>query len=270
MFETTLDVRPPNTYGFDASAQFVPHMLSTFLEPVAGTGVDGSTIYSYDDVAAGYLNRPEPAWPRYPCVATGWDNTPRRPIGDATILRDRTPEGYAGWLREATMRQARAAGRDGIVFVNAWNEWAEGAHLEPDDFWGRAYLEATRGVVRELFGAHVIPEPDPGLEQALTSADPTPTEELYHELYRQFVDLQRSRSGLLSYSDRRLRELRAHYESLLAQSRRETLEVADLNQELVEHVAFQARLLQDIGVDEAPPPPAWLLAELGRAPQPRD
>jgi hypothetical protein len=34
-----------------------------------------------------------------------------------------------------------------ILFVNAWNEWAEGNHLEPDHHWGRGYLEATRRMV---------------------------------------------------------------------------------------------------------------------------
>ena len=256
MFETSTDTRPPSAFGFDASAEFVPHLLSTFLDPLAGSGGDGSTEYDYDAVASGYLNRPTVAWPRYPCVATGWDNTPRRPGGDATILRDRTPERYGSWLREATMRQARSAGRDGIVFVNAWNEWAEGAHLEPDDFSGRAYLETTRDVLCELFGTDVIPSPGPERAPLL----PTTAEDLYHDLYRQFVALQRSRSGLLSYSDRRLSRLRAHYETLLAQSRRETLEVADLNQELAEQVALQARLLEDLGVHDAPAP-GWLAGD---------
>jgi hypothetical protein len=56
---------------------------------------------------------------------------------------------YEKWLR-TLVRDTVAAfqGDERLVFVNAWNEWAEGNHLEPDDFWGRAYLEATLRATR--------------------------------------------------------------------------------------------------------------------------
>jgi hypothetical protein len=247
MFETNEDVSPPSRFGFDASAEFVPHLLSTLVDPLpVRVGQQSAVLYDYDDVATGYLNRPTVPWQRYPCVATGWDNAPRRQDGAATVLHNGTPEGYARWLREAVARQAECSGRDGIVFVNAWNEWGEGAHLEPDAYWGRAYLEATREVVRELFGAAAagvpIPEPEP--------LAPRSAEDLYRDLYEQFVALQRSRSGILSYTDRRLRELRNHYEALLAGSRQETRELADFNHDLAERLSFQAGRLRELGAPD--------------------
>ena len=138
MFETGEESDDPARLGFDASAEFVPHHLPNLIgtKPFRFGPEHSHRMYEYDEVASAYLERPPVDWQRYPCVATAWDNSPRRQTGEALILHGSTPEGYGRWLEEAAIRQSRTAGRDGIVFVNAWNEWAEGAHLEPDAFWG--------------------------------------------------------------------------------------------------------------------------------------
>jgi hypothetical protein len=60
----------------------------------------------------------------------------------ALIYHGSTPELYEQWLATVWRRASRVR-EEGLVFVNAWNEWAEGCHLEPDERYGRAYLEAT-------------------------------------------------------------------------------------------------------------------------------
>ncbi len=250
MFETGDELDDPATLGFDASAEFVPHHLPQLIgkEPHR-FGLDKShRIYEYEQVASAYLDRPAVGWQRYPCVPTAWDNAPRRQNGEALILHDSTPERYARWLDEALARQSRAAGRDGIVFINAWNEWAEGAHLEPDNFWGRAYLEATREVLRDRFGvgADISELPEPVHPQ------PVASEDLYHALYEQFVVLQRGASSILSFADRRVREQREHYESKLGWARYEADQIVEMNEWLVDQLELQSDRLRDLAVPDVP------------------
>ncbi|MDA8149177.1 MAG: glycoside hydrolase family 99-like domain-containing protein [Actinomycetota bacterium] len=80
-------------------------------------------------------------------VCPGWDNSPRRGRG-AVVITGSSPEAYGAWLEEAMETTTRP-----IVFVNAWNEWAEGAHLEPDCIDGTAYLDAHRAAVDRARGA---------------------------------------------------------------------------------------------------------------------
>jgi hypothetical protein len=86
----------------------------------------------------------------FPAVCPGWDNEARRP-GRGTTLFGSTPQKYGLWLDNACRKALQASDPDErIVFVNAWNEWAEGAHLEPDRHYGYAYLRETARVVARL------------------------------------------------------------------------------------------------------------------------
>jgi lipopolysaccharide biosynthesis protein len=79
---------------------------------------------------------------RFPCVSPGWDNTARR--REPVILQNDDPVVYERWLRFTAERARSRDPEERIVFINAWNEWAEGCHLEPDLRSGRQFLEATR------------------------------------------------------------------------------------------------------------------------------
>lgn len=143
--ETKPGIRPA-PFGFDAVCEFPPVGSNTLaaakLAPPAG--LDPSfrgRIMSYPRMVDRFMRRPDPGFIRYRGVAPGWDNTARR-SNSSTIYMDSSPEGYRRWLQFARASEAR---RDhGMVFVNAWNEWAEGSYLEPDETHGMDYLRATR------------------------------------------------------------------------------------------------------------------------------
>lgn len=165
------DCGDPGDIGFDCALEFQPRwsLLSNRIYRrkwwrrkrlgLAEHGLLDNCVYEYDDLVRSSLTKSLPAYPRIPGVCPGWDNSPRREHG-ATIFINSTPEKYEFWLREVVRRaKARATPAencgvtpDSLVFLNAWNEWAEGNHLEPCQKWGRQYLEATQRALRTPVG----------------------------------------------------------------------------------------------------------------------
>ncbi|MCD6017978.1 MAG: glycosyl hydrolase [Bacteroidetes bacterium] len=89
------------------------------------------------------LERKEPDYKLFPGVSPMWDNTARRK-SDAIIFTDSAPEVYEKWLSGKIEKFKPYSKDENFVFINAWNEWAEGNHLEPCQKWGRKFLEATK------------------------------------------------------------------------------------------------------------------------------
>ncbi len=145
----------PRIWGFDAAVEFAPdwRLLGERLRRYGLTGLsrlrprlDGDCnhlIHSYEQLMQNMLSKPDPDYVRFPCVTPMWDNASRRKSG-ATILDGSTPELYEEWLTTVVQKVRNTPAMPQICFINAWNEWAEGNHLEPCQRWGRAYLDATR------------------------------------------------------------------------------------------------------------------------------
>jgi lipopolysaccharide biosynthesis protein len=146
----------PTLAGFDAAVEFQPDWtrLGWPLERgrkwnltrrlhLTEPAYAHHTIYEYATMVENMLAKPTPTYRRFPCVNPSWDNTARRQT-NATILRNATPEIYEYWLETVIQRSLTHSSHEAIVFINAWNEWAEGNHLEPCQEWGYAYLEATQ------------------------------------------------------------------------------------------------------------------------------
>jgi hypothetical protein len=81
-----------------------------------------------------------------PCVLPGWDNTPRSGVR-GVVFEGTTPDLFAAYLQKAVDRVGNRPPEQKIIFLKAWNEWAEGNYVEPDALSGHAYLDAIRSVM---------------------------------------------------------------------------------------------------------------------------
>lgn len=136
----------PHAIGFDAAIEFPPN-LATPADLGANQRLLNpdyrGQVLDWRQLAREYLARPQPDYLLYPGVNCGWDNEPRRPGAGRTYLHA-SPRGYRDWLRRTVFERLKGrAPAQRLVFINAWNEWAEGAVLEPDARLGHAWLQAT-------------------------------------------------------------------------------------------------------------------------------
>jgi lipopolysaccharide biosynthesis protein len=142
----TFGLADPRPLGFDAAVEFPPHGDALASELVTVDTPDPrfrGQVFDFRATAQRQLALPPRPFRVYRTAMPGWDNTARL-AERATIYHDASPEAYEEWLR-TLVAEARLTDPDHrLVFVNAWNEWAEGAHLEPDQRFGTGYLEATR------------------------------------------------------------------------------------------------------------------------------
>jgi len=138
----------PADYGFDAAIEFPPNNSSPpdLTQRVVPTTENyAGKVYDWTVLVERCNHYVDPGYKLFRSVCPGWDNTARRKAGGTTFVGN-TPALYQQWLENAVADTVRRFQEpdERIVFVNAWNEWAEGAHLEPDKRTGYAYLEATR------------------------------------------------------------------------------------------------------------------------------
>jgi len=140
----------PRAMGFDAAVEFPPHGVraqTVTAEIERLNPAYQGEVWDYISAAQNAIARPLPDYPLFRGVMTGWDNTPRLP-NNAQVFVNSHPDNYRRWLATIVDEtRKRKSPDEQFVFVNAWNEWAEGCHLEPDQMYGRGYLEATRAAL---------------------------------------------------------------------------------------------------------------------------
>lgn len=145
------------TLGFDGTVNFQPQLgvlpdfadegfrLSKFWRNIRRGIVNGQLRALDYTESRRVMRRHQYDYPSYPCVFVGWDNTPRR--GKHAIILVSTPETFEDALNETLSSVVNKPYADRLIFINAWNEWAEGNHLEPDQKHGLRFLEAVRRTI---------------------------------------------------------------------------------------------------------------------------
>ncbi|OBU42448.1 glycoside hydrolase family 99-like domain-containing protein [Photobacterium damselae] len=142
----------PKEFGFDAAVEFPPHKfigsenIYTNHLNIVNPEFKGGLV-DYKKVLSQSIKRLKPEYKWYRGIIPSWDNTARRQ-DTGHILVGSSPESYKFWLKYLNDYTLNDINNDeNFLFINAWNEWAEGAHLEPDLKYGLSYLEATLDVV---------------------------------------------------------------------------------------------------------------------------
>ena len=146
------NVGDPNDYGFDAAVEFPPHgwLVNDNLPDRPKTILNEEFcgyIFDYGKSIDFALRKPIPSFNWHRCVFPSWDNTARRQ-NTSHIFADSDVFKFEHWMFEI-LRQTCLTSKpqNRLVFVNAWNEWGEGAHLEPDEQVGFGYLQALNSAL---------------------------------------------------------------------------------------------------------------------------
>lgn len=148
----SFDIRDPRPYGFDAAIEFPPFSIPPVYVNHSSLRITNPNfrgrIQDYRLTAFLKMLEPAPDYMRFRTVMPSWDNTARRQ-DNSLIFINSTPAVYKKWLQAAIQyTQTHLPADRQYVFINAWNEWGEGAYLEPDEKYGLDYLQATKEALK--------------------------------------------------------------------------------------------------------------------------
>lgn len=140
----------PHEWGADALVEFPPHGFTQLMENYRPEGYLNpyfkGKIFDVSTFVKGrrYLKKHNSEI-FFRSALTSWDNTARKALSGGMIFEGFKPETFKQWLEDiiAESKEIHSEAED-IVFVNSWNEWAEGSHLEPDMKYGYAYLQMVK------------------------------------------------------------------------------------------------------------------------------
>lgn len=149
----TYGITNPIEYGFDAAMEFPPHNT---LDPHNKTSkklINNNffgNIFDYSKVVDEQCNKIRPNYKCFETLMLSWDNTARKQ-NFSNIFANFSIKKYKEWLSNIANNlytNDNFKDEEKLIFINAWNEWAEGTHLEPDREYGYNYLESTYNILK--------------------------------------------------------------------------------------------------------------------------
>ncbi len=141
-------------WGFDTLIEFPPHELKKLKNKQMISNCNNNYTCLIFDIREYIQNKKyfdeKQNNNQIKGIFPSWDNTARKAYSKGAVYYGETPELYKQWLLDILNWTKQNRSQDTqFVFINAWNEWAEGAHLEPDNHYGYAYLQATKEAMEE-------------------------------------------------------------------------------------------------------------------------
>jgi hypothetical protein len=112
-------------------------------------GVKYPTVYNYPEISNNFLPQHEADGKTYPCVKPNWDNTPRAG-NNGIVFQNSTPDHFKTHFSNALKWSKKMPNDNRIIFIKAWNEWAEGNCLEPEMKYGTKYLEVIKEEIKNF------------------------------------------------------------------------------------------------------------------------
>jgi lipopolysaccharide biosynthesis protein len=142
-------------WGADAVVEFPPHGILGLLELNKNLGYinpyfDGKIFDTQSFIENKKYMVDYGGQTYYRSALTSWDNTARKAMSDANIFCGLNPQTFKSWIKDIVIESKKIHSEsEDIIFVNSWNEWAEGSHLEPDMKYGYGYLQALKDALME-------------------------------------------------------------------------------------------------------------------------
>jgi len=127
----------------------LPERYQDMLRGLKSKFVKELTFHDYDAAWQQIVEiRQDQELTTFPGAYVDWDNASRYKQR-ATIFRGASVESFSKWFAKLVAEMPKRGLPENFIFLNAWNEWSEGAYLEPDERYGYQYLEAVKKVLTE-------------------------------------------------------------------------------------------------------------------------